>query len=256
MDASRIDRELHARSDAGWTGRLMVSTRAGHEIGDLFLFEGDLYSVQLRHHRPRLFARLVSGGIIDEGREREIDALVDPEARDAAVGRYAIEHDWLSVERLAEFHSEYLLAGLSGLRSLDGVKVVEERGATTNVRCALPSPTADVIASVDLRTGRSRDVWTGVGAAFGPRETVLSWCGDRTVAPFVAPELAAFAAEVDAIRSVDELADACGFTRAEAEFLTAALVNEGLVEVSGSKTLPAEACLVPEDAGRAGSAAA
>jgi hypothetical protein len=95
-----------------------------------------------------------------------------------------------------------------------------------------------------------------VGAASGPRETVLSWCGDRTVAPFVAPELAAFAAEVDAIRSVDELADACGFTRAEAEFLTAALVNEGLVAVSGSKALPAEACLVPEDAGRAGSAAA
>ena len=255
MDTSRIDRELSARADDGWTGRLKVSTPTGHDVGDLYLFEGDVYSVQLSDYQPRLFARLVAAGIIDGDREGEIDAFVAPEARDAAVGRYAVEHDWLPVERLAEFHSEYLLAGLGGMRSLDGVKIVAEADATTNVRCALPSPAADIIASIDLRMGRSREVWSRVGAATGPRETVLSWCGDRTMAPFVAPELAAFAAEVDGVRSVDEIADACGFTRAEAEFLTAALVKDGIVAVSGSTSLPIDVCLVPEDAGRVGLAA-
>lgn len=255
MADSRIDRELSARADDGWTGRLRVSTLTGHGVGELYLFEGDVYSVQLRDHRPRLFARLVAAGIIDGDREGEIDVFVAPEARDAAVGRFAVEHEWMPIERLAEFHSEYLLAGLGGMRSLVGVKVVAEANVTTNVRCALPSPAADIIASIDLRMERSREVWSRVGAATGPRETVLSWCGDRTMAPFVAPELAAFAAEVDAARSVDEIADDCGFTRAEAEFLTAALVKDGIVEVSGSKTMPVGACLVPEDAGRAGSAA-
>ncbi|CAB4931960.1 MAG: hypothetical protein F2836_03750 [Actinobacteria bacterium] len=255
MDASRIDDELRARAKAGWTGRLTVSDRAGRELADLYIFEGDLYSVQMRDHQPHLFTRLVAAGIIDGERQRECDSAGAPGARDEFIGRYAVEHGWLPVERLAEFHSEYLLAGLSAVREASGVSIADEPGAMTNVRCALPSPVADVIASVELRTERSRNVWVGVGASAGPRETVLAWRGVRGVAPFVAPELAAFAAEVDGVRSVDELADSCGFTRAEAEFLTAALVNDGLVEVAGVKSLPAATCLVPEDAARAGAGA-
>lgn len=251
MDASRIDDELRARAKAGWTGRLTVGHRAGREIADLYIFEGDLYSVQARDHQPHLFSRLVAAGILDDERQRECDSSIAPASRDELIGRYAVERGWLPVERLAEFHSEYLLASLSAVRGASGASVTEEPGAVTNVRCALPSPVADVISSVDMRAVRSRNVWAGVGASAGPGETVLAWRGVRSVAPFAAPELAAFAAEVDGVRSVDELADACGFTRAEAEFLTAALVNDGLVEVAVEKALPSARCLVPEDAARA-----
>lgn len=251
MDASRIDDELRVRAKAGWTGGITVGDSAGRELADLYFFEGDLYSVQVSGFQPHLFARLLAAGIIDEERRRTCDASMAPDSRDELIGRFSVEQGWLPVERLAEFHSEYLLASLGAVREAGGAVIAEEAGAATNVRCALPSPVADVIASVDMRAERSRSVWAGVGAGAGPAETVLAWRGARGVAPFAAPELAAFAAEVDGARSVDELADACGFTRAEAEFLTAALVNDGLVEVADVTALPAIRCLVPEDAARA-----
>ena len=247
MDASRIDDELRARAKAGWTGRLTVSDRAGRERADLYLFEGDLYSVQASGFRPHLFARLMAAGIIDEERRRSCDASMASDSRDELIGRFAVEQAWLPVERLAEFHSEYLLASLGAVREVSEVGIVEGTGEVTNVRCALPSPVADVIASVEMRAERSRSVWAGVGASGGPGETVLAWRGARGVAPFAAPELAAFAAEVDGARSVDALADACGFTRAEAEFLTAALVSDGLAGIADVQALPAQRCLVPED---------
>lgn len=258
MDAGRLDHELRARAQSGWTGALTVSTRAGREVASVYLFQGDLYSVRLRDHQPDIRSRLGAAGIIDAHRGRQFDAAVASGSHDDAVGRYAVEHTWLSVERLAEIHAEYLLAGMSGVLGVDRMTILAKPGVVTNERCSLPLLIADVLATIEMRGNRSRFVWSVVAADGRPRETVLTrrdaaFTGrsEHGISPFVAPELAAFATEIDGARSVDEVANACGFTRAEAEFLAAALVNDGLAEVAGVKDLPDDVCLVPEDAARA-----
>jgi CRP-like cAMP-binding protein len=58
-------------------------------------------------------------------------------------------------------------------------------------------------------------------------------------------EVTAFMAAVDGINTVDEIAGYCGFTRAEAIVITAALIAGGAIAVAGRKQVQGHH--VPED---------
>ena len=247
MDVRPLDKELRARAREHWTGCLRVSDRHNDANAELFIFDGEIYSVQIIDHEPNLLARIAASGMVDDDRRRLFESQSPPEDWNATVGRFAVEHGWLSVERLAEFHSEYLLAALTGVRAVAKPRVASAEGAVTKRLCALPSDIDEVLASVDIRTSRSRDVWSTISPATSPRVTVLRLLGSTAAASYAAPEVGAFAELVDAQLSVGEVASICGFTQAEAEFLAVALVNEGHAEVMGTKAVTNGTHLVPED---------
>ncbi len=77
------------------------------------------------------------------------------------------------------------------------------------------------------------------------RETVLRAVNAEAEICSASSEVRAFMEVVDGINTVDEIAGTCGFTRAEAIVITAALISGGAVAVAGRKAV--HGTHVPED---------
>jgi hypothetical protein len=247
VNASPVAKELHARAKRSWTGCLSVTDPRTQALADLYLYEGDLYCVAIAGFVPNIVARICAAGIIDEAQLRFIESSTAPEERSSVAGRFCVEQGWLAVEKLAEFNSEYLLAGLGAVLAIPKPVIRDQQGAVTNSFCSLPAAIDDLLVSVDMRNARSRSLWSSVVPDSGPRQTVLAVTEGLDPGPFVAPELGAFVTAVNGERSVDEVAAACGLTRAEASFIGAALVNEGVLTVVGTTGVAEGFHLVPED---------
>lgn len=245
MENAQLVKAMRSESKKGWTGRLVATDAATGTSAAIYMFEGGVYSVQVESFTPHLASRLIAAGILDETRIRELGASVDPALRDDEVGRFAINRDWLPADTLAAFHSEYLLAGLGAALALPGSKVHADAHETTNRMCTLPTPVDDLIKAIDLREERSQRIWKGVAPGSSTRETVLRLVNPDAEICSASSEVSAFTQAVDGINSVDEIAGTCGFTRAEAIVITAALIAGGAVAVAGHKAV--HGAHVPED---------
>ena len=245
MENAQLVKAMRSEAKKGWTGRLVATDPATGTSAAIYMFEGGIYSVQVEDFIPHLTDRLVAAGILDEGRMRELGASVDQSQRDQEVGRFAINREWLPVDTLAAFHAEYLLAGLGAVLALPKSKVNADAHETTDRMCTLPTSVDDLIKTIDLREERSQRIWNGVAPGSATRETVLRVVDAGAEICSASPEVSAFMRAVDGINTVDEIAGSCGFTRAEAIVITAALIAGGAVAIAGRK--PVLGVHVPED---------
>lgn len=245
MENAQLVKVMRSESKKGWTGRLVATDPTTGTSAAIYMFEGGIYSVQVEDFTPHLTNRLVAAGILDETRMRELGASVDQANRDEEVGRFAINRDWLPIDTLAAFHAEYLLAGLGAALALPKSKVNADALETTDRMCTLPTSVDDLIKAIDLREERSQRIWNGVAPGSTTRETVLRIVDADAEICRASSEVSAFTRAVDGINTVDEIAGSCGFTRAEAIVITAALIAGGAVAIAGRK--PVHGVHVPED---------
>ena len=245
MENVQLAKAMRSESKKGWTGRLVATDPTTGTSAAIYMFEGGIYSVQVEDFTPHLTNRMIAAGILDEDRMRELSASVNQSQRDHEVGRFAINRDWLPVDTLSGFHAEYLLAGLGAALSLSKSKVQADANETTDHLCTLPASVEDLIAAIDLREERSRRIWNGVAPGSSTRETVLRVVNIDADICSASSEVKAFVTAVDGINTVDEIAGACGFTRAEAVVITAALIAGGAVAIAGRKAV--HGAHVPED---------
>jgi len=245
MENVQLAKAMRSESKKGWTGRLIATDPTSGTSAAIYMYEGGVYSVHVEDFTPHLTNRMIAAGILDDSRMRELSASVDQAQRDQEVGRFAINRDWLPVDTLAAFHAEYLLAGLGAALALPKSKVHADALETTDQLCTLPTSVDDLIAAIDLREERSQRIWNGVAPGSTTRETVLRQVDLQAEICTASSEVAAFVNAVDGINTVDEIAGTCGFTRAEAIVITAALIAGGAVAIAGRKSI--HGAHVPED---------
>lgn len=245
MENAQLAKAMRSESKKGWTGRLVATDPDSGTSASIYMYEGGVYSVQVDDFTPQLTSRMVAAGVLDDSRLRELSASIDPAQRDHEIARFAITRDWLPIDTLSGFHAEYLLAGLGAALSLPKSKVQAEANETTDRLCTLPASVEDLIAATDLREERSQRIWNGVAPGSTTRETVLRLVNRDAEICAASPEVTAFVTAVDGINTVDEIAGSCGFTRAEAIVITAALISGGAVAIAGRKAV--RGFHVPED---------
>ncbi|MGI9136435.1 MAG: hypothetical protein ACR2JS_05145 [Candidatus Nanopelagicales bacterium] len=245
MENAQLVKAMRSESKKGWTGRLVATDPTTGTSAAIYMYEGGVYSVQVADFTPHLTNRLVAAGILDEARIRELGASVEKSKRDDEVGRFAITRDWLPVDSLAAFHAEYLLAGLGAALALPKSKVQVDAHETTDRLCTRPTSVDDLLTAIELRETRSQRIWNGVAPASTTRETVLRVVNADAEICLASSEVSAFIRAVDGINTVDEIACSCGFTRAEAIVITAALISGGAVAIAGRKAV--HGVHVPED---------
>jgi len=243
MENAHLVKALRNESKHARTGCVTVTAAEGSVA--IHLFEGRVYSVTVSGFRPQLTNRLAVAGVLTPDRLRQVDAHLNAGEQDASIGRYAVEQGWLSAEQLAAFHAEYLLAGLGAALAAPDARVRVEEWETTSQLCVLPVDVDELLASVRSRTEQSARVWTGVAPDASPRQTVLRVLNPDAEVATASPELQAFITAIDGIDTVEEIAGLCGFTGAEAIYLSAALILGGAASVAGRKEV--SGIHVPED---------
>ena len=242
-DDSPLEKALIVKAKSHWTGAIQISNVDTQTlIGSVFLYLGEPYSVNLVGYVPPLVSRLRSAGILGETCEAMLEHAFPNGAHDQHVSQFGVDQGWLSVERLGEFHAEFMLAQLGALIALHKVEVSYENGAVTSLWCALPVPLDDLSVTLNMRSLRTQQAWESL-----PGISENSQMKYVRVSPLAHPisELLATARAMDGSRSIDEVAYFCGFTRAEVVFLAAVLNDEVAIqkvgEAQGSTQL-----LVPE----------
>lgn len=243
MTNAHLIKALRGESKHSRTSRVVVT--CGEGTASIHLFEGRIYSVTVDGFRPQLTNRLAVAGVLTPDRLDVVDRVIPAADQDAGIGRFAVEEDWLTAEQLATFHAEYLLAALGAAVAAPDARVRTSEGETTSQLCVLPVDVEELLESVATREQQAARVWAGVAPDASPRETVLRVLNPDAGVVTASPELQSFLSAIDGIDTVEEIAGLCGFTRAEAIYLSAALILGGAVSVAGRKTV--SGIHVPED---------
>jgi len=239
--------------DRGWTGALVIDS--GHSTARIFLYEGDVYAVELGGFHPDVLARLVSAGrLAPTGSARE--SASGSSHQDVLL---AVESGECTPEEIAVVHSEFMLAGLGAILAADQqqtLTIETDEGATTAQGCALPIALASAKEAVNQRGSRMAadaryliDRFVVLPKRNAEGVDPFAWTGDvQWTAPTIdeasGPELRALAGALDG-RSIDAAAGRCGFTRAEALHLTAVLAARNEVSATEVMVTP-HGCAVPE----------
>jgi hypothetical protein len=242
-EESPLRTALTAKDRSRWTGEIQISKGdTSSLVGSVFLYLGKPYAVNLVGYVPPLVSRLRSAGILDETCMAMLEHAYPNGQHDLHVSQFGVDQGWLSVERLGEFHSEFMLAGLGALVALPNIEIAYENGAVTDQWCALPVAIDDLIATLDIRTLRTQQAWESLPGV--NESSIMKYV---RVSPLAHPisELVATAHAMDGSRSIDEVAFFCGYTRAEVAFLTAVLNDEVAIQKVGEAQHSTQ-LLVPE----------
>ena len=254
-----LEHELTSVAAKSFTGVIEATDHATGALARLYLFEGGLYAVTLDGYTPRLAARLLSSGCLDDAQYTEMAATLGPAKLDRGAGAFVVGRDWVDADRLATFHQEYLLAALGALTSRPRVKTHSAKGETTADFCTLPLPVDPLFDTLRMRAGR---LASGLGAlpftadptTMGLERTQIAIPSDMTLREF-----AAMAEAVDDRSSMLAAAWALGFTMAEAVHVSMLLERAGVLRVSALPSAPSwspTSLPVPEVFGVAESGAA
>jgi hypothetical protein len=228
---SPLGRELRRCATRRVTGRLTVSFErrstgqpdgGGQGTAQIYLFEGGVYAVSVDGFDPRYRQRLATA-----------QAGVAP-----------------APEVLARTHQEVLLATLDvllrlGADHVDQIDYVD--GATTDIGCTLPIACSALLTVLDHRQSRAKEDLDALGLVDLDIDTA-SGLAVRRVGDSAAeiPEVGALLEQLDdSPVLLDEVAHACGFTRAEVLHL-ARLLSPHAVSVSLSSRAQPSSGLVPE----------
>ena len=242
---------LVSAAERKWTGAVLARDKKTGLESSVYVYGGGVYSVELDDYQPGFVSRLIAAGHIDAGRLASVRPSLDRDSADLMVGRIVVDCGWIAVERLAEYHREYLLAALGAVLDCRSLRVREVKNEVTSRWCILPTRIEELVAETDIRRiqlNRASAALAGEGHA---GSCVLRPMGSASSVSNGSPELDAFMRATDGVRSVDEVAAMCGFTRAEAVFHASVLTTAGVVVLAAMPEPPKEArnLRVPEEFG-------
>ncbi len=233
------------------TGTIEFTCPAGQ--GRVFTFDGAPYAVDLPGFTPRLAARMHAAGWI--GVDQLSVLAAEFPAASTQAGRSAVERGWIESEQLGELHQEYLLASLGGLGEASISSVHTDSGATTDRLCTIPVDAEGVIQTLRLRAERAAGTWAAMSIPDNPAQVVFRAHADLP-SEMKIPEVVAVHGLLAVDRSVDDVGEVLGLTRAEATHILGALVAQGIVRHAWGVTPPTDGHLrVPEEFGATSSGA-
>ena len=247
----QLTNALVLAAERKWTGAVLVRDKKTGSEASVYVYVGGIYSVELDDYQPGFLSRLIAAGHIDAARLASVRPSLDRDSADLMVGRIVVDCGWISVDRLAEYHREYLLAALGAVLNCRSLKVRESKNEITSRWCILPARIEELVAETEIRKiqlDRASAALAGEGHA---GSCVLRPMGSAASVSNGSPELDAFMRATDGVRSVDEIAAMCGFTRAEAVFHASVLTTAGVVVLATMPEPPKEAPVlrVPEEFG-------
>jgi hypothetical protein len=242
---------LVSAAERKWTGAILARDKKTGLEASVYVYVGGIYSVELDDYQPGFVSRLIAAGHIDAARLASVRPSLDRESADLMVGRIVVDCGWISVDSLAEYHREYLLAALGAVLNCRSLKVRESKNEITSRWCILPTRIEELVAETEIRKiqlDRASEALAGEGHA---GSCVLRPMGSAAPVSNGSSELDAFMRATDGVRSVDEIAAMCGFTRAEAVFHASVLTTAGVVVLAAMPEPPMEARVlrVPEEFG-------
>jgi hypothetical protein len=237
--------------DPRWTGAIVA--RHDDAIARIYCYESEIYAVDLSSYRPDVASRLVAGGVITP--EQATTAVqVDGDPDDFPIA--LVDSGACSAENLAVVHAEIMLACLGAVLAADReveMDVALQPGATTSVGCAIPVSVPALLTALDLRRARLESDVRALRDAAGsspdapdapgwPAGTLWVVTADE---PANTSEARALVSALHGT-SLDVAAGRCGFTRAEAVHLAAALAAARVIEPTSSPSSARSGCPVPE----------
>ncbi len=242
---------LVAAADRNWTGAVLARDKKTGSEASVYLYEGGIYSLELDDYEPSFVSRLIAAGHIDAARLASVRPSLDRETANRMVGRIVVDCGWISVDRLAEYHREYLLAGLGAVLRRQSLRIRESKNEITSRFCILPSGIGELVSEIEIRQMQLDRAASALAGSRHAGSCVLRVMRSTAGVSNGSPELDAFMRAVDGVRSVDEVAAMCGFTRAEAVFHASVLTTAGVAIVAATAEPPAQArsLRVPEDFG-------
>ena len=242
INSTILEHAIRAR-DLSFTGALRIVSHGDSSLGDLYFFEGRIYAAAIDGFEPGVLARLMSSELITLGDSAEILEL---EARLNSLSVAVVESGLVSVDQLAAVHQEFVVASVGSLLLLHQAEVVPDSGRITSSVCTLPLDLNQILGMIEVRYRRMAQDAAALSHET-PQEHVSVACDhpgsvvlDRNEVLSAAqvsrtdsaiPEILAMLNGADGVRSLDELAGHCGFTRAEAVHIARSLASQGLVTV-------------------------
>lgn len=228
-----LHREHHAQPGALWrsleehqaamsTGVLVVDAPLSASIA---LYRGFPYAVTLEGWQPDVLARLVSAGSVTQ--EQAEVLRVDHPGDPVAQARQAVEAGLIDAEELAVIHQELLLSALGVLAERATIVHFDE-GVTVDRMCAIPLELEPLLQTLQLRAQRSAATWQAIDAGADPGQATFICDADALPDSLRIPEVEAVVSRMASPMSVDQVAAAAGFTRAEALHIMGALVAAGV----------------------------
>ena len=242
---------LVAAANRNWTGAVLARDKRTGSEASIYVYEGGIYSVELDDFEPSFVSRLIAAGIIDAARLASVRPSLDRDTANHMVGRIVVDCGWISVDRLAEYHREYLLAGLGGVLGSGSLRIRESKNEITSRFCILPTSIGELVSEIDIRRIQLDRASSALAGNHHAGSCVLRVMRSTAGVSNGSPELDAFMRAVDGVRSVDGVAAMCGFTRAEAVFHASVLTTAGVVVMAATGESPEQArtLRVPEDFG-------
>lgn len=223
--------ELLAAGARSITGSIEVTDKSTKAQARLFLYQGGLYSIDLAGYSPPVFARLRSSGIFSTRTDAELALLARFDMPDPDAVAHAVGTGWVSIDVLANVHQELLLAALGAVLALPKAKVSIRTGPTSSRFCTMPLPGETLVDTIRMRADRLQGTWSMIAPDTEAGESVLRQSPSPVADQGTSAEVAAMAREIDGIRTLDAVAHALGFTRAEAVHVASALIRSGFARV-------------------------
>jgi hypothetical protein len=240
---AQVVSELSDMSRDSFTGSVRLKGRDSEILGEVFLFEGRIYAATITRYQPDVLARCVSAGYLsqEEGGflQLRLNGLAPVASEMVATGV-------VDLDSLAAVHQEFVLASVGALVLIPGASTERRPDQITSSICTLPLALDDLIAMVELRCRRLAQTAAELtrlsqreglcGSCEHPGSLVMSVIavlpdsGQEFVRTTI-PEVAATLARLDGLRSLDEIAKDCGFTRAEVVHIAQSLMEHELVNI-------------------------
>ncbi|MDD2857411.1 MAG: hypothetical protein PHU75_01930 [Candidatus Nanopelagicales bacterium] len=239
---------LERLRDTQASGCLTVSHGPSGSNARVFVLAGAVYAVALEHYDFPIALRLCSSALLDEDACAAIAMTIPREHPD--FGRVAVSTGRLDVADLGRLHQELVLAAAGAVLAVDFAVTYFEPDIVTGDFCTMPIGVDALVEMVSLRRERQAAGWQVVTADADPSDCIVAATGRALPDDACAPELTAMLGALDGVRTVDQAAAACGFTRAEAVHLACALVAGGHASVSEGVGEPSRGLDVPEAFGR------
>lgn len=240
---SEVVSELSDMSKASFTGSVRLNGEDSEILGEVFLFEGRIYAATIARYQPDVLARCVSAGYFSEEEGGSLQLRLNGVA---SVAPEMVATGLIDLDSLAAVHQEFVLASVGALVLVPGASIERRPNQVTSSICTLPLALDDLIAMVELRYRRLAQTAAELtrlsqredlcGSCEHPGSLVLSVVavlpdsGQEFVRTTI-PEVAATLARLDGLRSLDEIAKDCGFTRAEVVHIAQSLMEHDLVNI-------------------------
>src|SRR5215203_1117569 len=211
------------------TGCLVVRDQEGDEA-EVYLRDGEVYSVMVPGRRVMLGVRLMSSGALTPEALAEALEIQRTELQGWRLGELLVHLGYVELTVVEEFVVEHLKDALADLFGWPVTAWKLRKNKKTRQDVAPPTSVSVLLDDLRHRATTWDQILASIG---GPDSVPVLDSGTPSDDVPLGPNEWALLCKIDAERSVAELAGECGFTLFEAGQVVSRLTEAGLVAVPG-----------------------